>query len=46
VALTDQSPVLLEMNFGGALNLAQLASGTGVLDDGYAEPLRRCDYRL
>ena len=46
VALTDKGPVLLEVNFGGDLNLAQLAHGTGVLDDAYANHLRRCGYRL
>ncbi len=39
-------PALLEVNFGGNLNLAQLAHGAGVLDDAYAEQLRRCGYRL
>ncbi len=33
IAVTDQGPVLLEVNFGGDLNLAQLAEGKGVLDD-------------
>ncbi len=46
VALTDKGPVLLEVNFGRNLNLAQLAHGTGVLDDAYADHLRRCGYRL
>lgn len=45
VALTDSGPVLLEVNFGGDLNLAQLASGAGVLDDQYREHLGRCGYR-
>jgi hypothetical protein len=46
VALTDSGPVLLEVNFGGDLNLAQLAKGAGVLDETYAEHLRRNLYRL
>jgi len=46
VALTDKGPVLLEVNFGGDLNLAQLAHGIGVLDDAHADHLRRCGYRL
>ena len=33
------------MNFGGDLNLAQLASGAGVLDDTYREHLGVCGYR-
>ena len=32
IALTDQGPVFLEVNYGGDLNLAQLAEGRGVLD--------------
>jgi len=31
---------------GGDLNLAQLASGAGVLDDTYRAHLRACGYRL
>jgi len=46
VALTDSGPVLLEVNFGGDLNLAQLAHGAGVLDETYAEHLRQNGYRL
>lgn len=45
VALTADGPVLLEVNFGGDLNLAQLAHGAGVLDERYAEHLDRCGYR-
>ena len=46
VALTDRGPVFLEVNFGGDLNLPQLANGKGVLDDTYAEHLRHCGYRI
>jgi len=46
VALTDQGPVLLEVNFGGDLNLAQLAHGDGALDYAFAEYPRRRGYRL
>jgi hypothetical protein len=46
VALSDQGPVFLEVNFGGDLNLAQLANGKGVLDEGYIEHLRECGYRI
>jgi hypothetical protein len=45
VALAAHGPVLLEVNYGGDLNLAQLAHGTGVLDDRYAEHLAQCGYR-
>ena len=46
VALSDRGPVLLEVNFGGDLNLAQLAHRTGALDDTYLEHLRSCGYRI
>ena len=46
IAVTDAGPIPLEVNFGGDLNLAQLAGGAGVLDDAYREHLRRCGYRI
>ena len=46
VALSNQGPVFLEVNFGGDLNLAQLANSEGVLDHGYTEHLRECGYRI
>jgi hypothetical protein len=46
VALTDRGPVLLEVNYGGDLNLAQLAEGRGVLDETYREHLSACGYPL
>jgi len=46
IALTDAGPIPLEVNFGGDLNLAQLASGAGVLDDTYRAHLQACGYRL
>ena len=46
IALTDKGPIPLEVNFGGDLNLTQLASGKGVLDDTYREHLRSCGYRF
>jgi glutathione synthase/RimK-type ligase-like ATP-grasp enzyme len=39
VALSDHGPVFLEVNFGGDLNLAQLATGRGALDNAYIEHL-------
>jgi hypothetical protein len=42
VALTEAGPVFLEVNFGGDLNLAQMASGKGVLDDEYRVYLKGC----
>ncbi len=46
VALTDQGPVFLEVNFGGDLNLAQLAEGRGVLDDEYRAHLGECGFNI
>jgi len=45
VSLSSAGPVFLEFNFGGDLNLHQLAHGKGVLSDAYAEHLRRCGYK-
>jgi hypothetical protein len=45
IALSNPAPTFLEMNFGGDLNLLQLAHGAGVLDDVYRAHLRRCGYR-
>jgi hypothetical protein len=46
VALTENGPVLLEMNFDGDLSLAQLATGKGVLEDDYPLHLREWVCRL
>ena len=45
IALTADGPIFLELNYGGDLNLHQLAHGAGVLDETYREHLRRCGYR-
>lgn len=45
IALADPSPTFLELNFGGDLNLHQLAHGQGVLDDQYRTHLQRCGYK-
>lgn len=45
VALTADGPVLLEMNFGGDLNLHQLAHNRGILSDAYCRHLRACGYK-
>ncbi len=51
VAITDRGPVVVEVNAGGDMDLTQLASGTGVLDQrfasfldevGHYEPLFAC----
>jgi hypothetical protein len=46
IAVTETGPVVLEVNFGGDLNLSQLAHGAGVLDDAYRAHLRACGYRI
>ena len=46
IALADGGPVPLEVNFGGDLNLAQLAAGEGVLDDAFREHLQAAGYRF
>jgi len=46
IALTDKGPVCLEVNYGGDLNLAQLAEGRGVLDEAYRDHLSTCGYRF
>jgi hypothetical protein len=45
VALTADGPVFLELNYGGDLNLHQLAHGAGILNEAYREHLRRWGYR-
>jgi len=44
VALTRTGPVLLEVNFGGDLNLIQIAGGRGILDKTYCAHLRNFGY--
>ena len=45
IALTNRGPVCLELNYGGDLNLPQLAEGRGVLDLTYRDHLSECGYR-
>jgi hypothetical protein len=45
IAVTETGPVLLEVNFGGDLNLPQVAFGSGVLDERFKQHLRACGYR-
>jgi len=44
VAITTRGPVLLEVNFGGDLNLYQLANGKGIMDKTYCTILREAGY--
>lgn len=46
IALTESGPLPLELNFGGDLNLSQLAYGAGVLDETYRAHLLRCGYKF
>lgn len=45
VSLSSAGPVFLEFNFGGDLNLHQLAHGRGALSDAYAAHLKACGYK-
>lgn len=45
VAIARQGPVLVEVNYGGDLNLPQIAHGRGLLDARYAAHLKRCGFR-
>jgi hypothetical protein len=45
VALTADGPVLLELNFGGDVNLHQLAHRRGILSDTYCRHLKHCGYK-
>ncbi len=44
VAFTKEGPVMLEINYGGDLNLTQLASGKGVMTEKYCQLLRQSGY--
>jgi len=44
VAFTDKGPVLLEVNYGGDLNLSQLASGKGIMNLAFCDTLREAEY--
>lgn len=46
VALSDQGPIFLEVNFGGDLNLVQLAYGEGVLDEDHRAHPCQCGFKL
>ena len=45
VAISEKGPALVEVNFGGDLNLAQIAWGKGVLDEQYRAHLLECGYK-
>lgn len=46
VALTDSGPTLIETNWGGDLNLHQLAHRRGILQEAYVEHLRGCGCKV
>lgn len=45
VALTRDGPVLLEVNFGGDLNIYQLASHKGIMNSEYCEILTKAGFK-
>ena len=45
VAFTTKGPVVLEVNYGGDLNLSQLASGKGLMEREYCDLLIQSGYR-
>lgn len=45
IALSDKGPILMELNFGGDLNLHQLAHRRGILSTTYIKHLKSCGYR-
>lgn len=45
IAVAEPGPVILEVNFGGDLNLSQLASGYGTLDERFRQHLAQHGYR-
>ena len=45
VAITPDGPMLIEINTGGAFDLAQLANGRGFLTDEVQEFFRECGVR-
>jgi hypothetical protein len=44
IAITARGPAILEVNWGGDLNLHQIAHGRGILDDRFTAHLQRCGY--
>lgn len=44
IAVTEQGPILIEINTGGGFDLPQLASGEGFLTDEVIEFFRTCGY--
>ena len=46
IGLTDQGPVVVELNPGSSFILPQLAEGRGFLTDDFLEFLRDCGCKL
>ncbi len=46
IALSEKGPMLLEVNFGGDVNLHQLAHRRGILTDSYLAHLKRCGVKV
>lgn len=45
IAISSDGPVLMEFNFGGDLNLHQIAHGRGALNPGFVVHLKDCGYK-
>lgn len=45
VAISSDGPVLMEFNFGGDLNLHQIAHGRGALNPEFVAHLKECGYK-
>jgi len=45
IAISSDGPVLMEFNFGGDLNLHQIAHGRGALNPAFVAHLKECGYK-
>jgi len=46
IALTEKGPIVLEVNWGGDLNLHQIAHGQGILRGDYLEHLKKAGVKI
>lgn len=45
IAVTPDGPVIIEINYGGAFTLPQIATGTGLLTDEISDFFRSCGFK-
>jgi len=45
IAVTPEGPMIIEINYGGAFTLPQIATGTGLLTDEISEFFRSCGFK-